>query len=71
MTQKNPVTVNGRFFDGRIIRPAGHREAHIDCPCWMTGTFEQVPCPWHDGMRNYPAGSFAASEAGQKQRKEN
>jgi hypothetical protein len=37
----------------------------------MTGKFEQVPCPWHDGMRNYPTGAFAASEAGQKQRREN
>ena len=23
-------------------------DGYIDCPCWVTGHFVQVPCPWHD-----------------------
>ena len=33
---------------------------HLDCPCWITGSFVQVPCPWHDGHGKFPIGSYAA-----------
>ena len=33
-------------------------KSHIDCPCWKTGEFKQVPCYAHDGKDGYPAGAF-------------
>jgi hypothetical protein len=32
----------------------------IDCPCWSTGNFVQVPCPWHDGKDRFPKGAYWA-----------
>lgn len=35
------------------------RVKHIDCPCWITGVFKQLPCPFHDGgTMLFPYGSF-------------
>lgn len=31
---------------------------HVDCPCWITGTFQQVPCPIHDGKDRFPKGTY-------------
>jgi hypothetical protein len=39
----------------------GFRDGHIDCGCWITGRFYQVPCPWHDGKDKFPIGAYAAS----------
>lgn len=36
--------------------------SRINCDCWKTGDFKQVPCRWHDGHGEYPLGSWAASE---------
>lgn len=30
----------------------------LDCPCWVSGKFEQVPCPLHDGHCHYPLGAY-------------
>jgi hypothetical protein len=35
---------------------------HINCPCWVTGEFKQVPCPWHDGKDKYPKGAYARTQ---------
>jgi hypothetical protein len=50
------VIVDGRAFDAHQV------DGHIDCPCWFTGKFKQVPCPWHDGMAEFPRGAFEASQ---------
>ena len=45
--------------------PVAERK-HIDCPCWVTGVFKQVPCPHHDGMGAYPLGAYQSSLLGQE-----
>ena len=32
---------------------------HIDCACWATGKFVQVPCPFHDGCGQFPHGAYS------------
>lgn len=51
------IIVEGMTYTGKQI--SYHNGSHIDCPCWKTGEFYQVPCPWHDGKDRYPVGAFA------------
>lgn len=44
-------------------RPKSLGGGHIDCPCWSTGVFVQVPCLMHDGHFKYPKGAYEASLA--------
>jgi hypothetical protein len=37
-------------------------DGHVNCPCWLTGKFHQVPCPIHDGCGKYPRGSYMLSQ---------
>ena len=62
MAKDSPITIDGRSFSGQMVCPDGADQEHIDCPCWATGTFEQVPCPWHDGHHRFPAGAFEAHQ---------
>src|SRR5689334_11132551 len=42
----------------KLVHP-GYVAGHLDCRCWKTGEFVQVPCPWHDGHDKYPTGAYA------------
>jgi hypothetical protein len=61
MPDFSPIKVLDTVYTGKIIQRATDPHAHIDCPCWVTSTFTQVPCPWHDGHQNFPKGAFEAS----------
>jgi len=41
------------------LKHPGYIDGHLDCRCWKTGDFVQVPCPWHDGKDKYPIGAYA------------
>ena len=55
------LAADGRVYTFRQVPSASEARTHIDCPCWASGAFQQVPCPFHDGMNAYPYGAFAAS----------
>lgn len=44
----------------------GYVNGHINCPCWSSGDFVQVPCQWHNGKDKFPIGAKPVPQEGKK-----
>lgn len=62
MNEGASIMVDGRVYTGQMVHSMPRSGSHIDCPCWKSGEFNQVPCPWHDWHGMYPLGAFAADQ---------